>query len=133
MKEVTGIGLVETTDVEPAWLCFLTTDEHMRAAFQDELRQHKRDSWQSTGRVPATVRILSAPTVLLGRVLANFAYPKFLAIDMELMQLQRREVLWGSFIRSTIQDEALRSEELTRVKSQTDQAWKSIWARRPMW
>lgn len=135
-EQAVRLGMVGG-DLEPAWICFLTTDRHTAHRFDElrrqQLREGRRQFWKDMEEQPGlwVSVVLSSP----GLALMALAYPQMEArwrsIDIELMHLQRREVLWEQLLDCSAMDAATRQRKLELLRIETHGAWGSLWLRRP--
>ncbi|MFQ5495949.1 MAG: hypothetical protein ACE5EX_11275, partial [Phycisphaerae bacterium] len=114
----------------PAWVCFLTTDGHLTAAFEGQARKRKEAHRRELRDVPAVVRIMSGAGEALMRMGAGVFWKRYETIDSELMHLQRREILWRAVMGQVFTDESRLSEHIASLQSETDGTWKDLWLRR---
>lgn len=131
-EEAVRLDLMEAVVPAPAWVCFLATEPHVTEEFNARLWQHRRECLASLSDVPWPVLLLNWWVPPVFQLVAECVFPKYRAIDVALMRLQRRETLWGTLITCAVTDESRRSSELAALQSEIDEAWEYLWVRRPI-
>jgi len=128
-------GIVDKT-LKPAWICFLTTDKHTLLGFEEWLQKQKEEGRKRMKEIMADpgfwpAFVLSLPSIPI--VLFQYAYieARYRSIDIELMHLQRREVLWAQLLMCTNLDDAARQQERKTLRMALNAAWSELWFGRP--
>lgn len=132
VNDAVTIGLLDERVPAPAWICFLTTDEHLGAVFEAKLTVLRKEWLADLKAMPPDVWAANRWVIPLFYVGAELSFPRFRSIDVELMHLQRRETLWSALMRCVIEDESLREAEMDAVREEIDVEWQRIWDSRPM-
>ncbi len=127
------IGIIGELPSTPAWICFLATDRYVETSFDTTLRRaQKRRAKRIREKVSLETRLLSAPAVLIMQGFADlFMFPRWRKIDTALMNLQRSESLERALINCTMHEARACEETLSALRDRTDEAWNTIWSRRP--
>lgn len=129
-------GLLDPA-LKPAWICFLATDQHMVEEFDELILRRREQSLEKLvelfkdPRFPAAF-VLSFPAMpifLIGHV---YISQRYRSIDIDLMQLQRRETLWGALIDWSVPDDSERERKLKALCEEIDEAWKRLFLHRPI-
>ena len=82
------LGLVPDGD-RRSWICFLTTDQHLVSSFAARREETRKTA--PPGPVGSWVV----------RLMLRKVYADYRELDLQMMQLQRREVLWKALIESS--------------------------------
>jgi hypothetical protein len=124
-------GDVDESMPKPAWVCALSTDAQVKAAFNEEARQHERQALEKGKEemkdMPADQRL--ANWMFYG-MYKSFV-PVWRSIDVKLMRLQRREALWQALIRNSGMPEEQQTKVLSSLRDEIDEAWKELYFSRP--
>jgi hypothetical protein len=125
------LGLLEGLNWQPAWICFLTTDETIRQSFDATLQRFREAQAIASQDVQSSFAPSDLPAILVVAAFAEFyLMPTWRLLDAELMHLQRREVFVGALLEYRLRGSE-RDLRLQRLRQETDAAWKHIWFRRP--
>jgi len=89
VSETVELGIVESTGICPAWICFLTTDRHLLNAFDRAMAETK-----------ATAVFIDDGLGIL-KLMRWIIFRQYRSIDLRLMRLQRKETLLKALIHSS--------------------------------
>ncbi len=132
--EAVHIGVLGTAYPKPAWVCFLTTEEHVQESFATRLREVRQNhaSWVDSS-VPVAVRALSSLACVVYS-LGNevLVYPRYREIDVALMHLQRSETVSEALITSVMHGTPQYPGEMRFLHDEYDATWKKLWGARPL-
>lgn len=129
-----NIGLLRDQFPKPAWICFLTADSHLIDAFYETADQRYRDWTENVwNKMPPEERARIAPplSMMMLKVMRTLILWKSCSLDVRLMKLQRREILFRTLIRRSFEDGPVRTARLAEVRREISKAWTEIWRRRP--
>ncbi len=101
-----------------AWMCFLTTDAHLLEAFDSTLKR----SEETAVHVDDGLGLLKLQRWMI--------HGDYKSIDKQLMQLQRREVLWSVLIRSEIGLQTSASKLTKGLEKEIDEEYGRIFLSR---
>ena len=120
--EALRLELLDESAGEPGWICFLTTDEHVYAAFDLRSKEAtQRFLKEDAHAVDDAVEFLMARVFVI-----QYRY-----LDAELARLQREETLWSGLIAHSIKDEGVRTEAIANLGNELDRLWADVWLNRP--
>ena len=63
-------------------------------------------------------------------LLRIYAHRQYRGLDLQMMHLQRREVLWTALIVSSGLDDSKKSELITALGAETDKGFEELWLSR---
>lgn len=132
VQQAFGLGLLHSRMPQPAWICFLTTDQYYFSAFDKRRSDARRRGWTKLREAPSKRLIANLPFILMMYAASGLIVPRYRQIDLQLMRLQRREVLYDSLIRSATIDDGKRRQLETSLQNRIDKRWKHIYVRRPI-
>jgi hypothetical protein len=112
------LGLVEKGTVKAPTIAFLTTDQHWEEAFQ--LSEWVFDRTAIPGPEPRILR----------RLVDSWSAREAHTLDLKLMHLQRREVLWKSLIEASFSDRGTIDRLRHELIVQTDREFGKIYLSR---
>lgn len=114
------------------WICFLTLDEYFSLSFENELKRLRSLYEAELKKVPLEVRQASQVALAIMEMVAPLVYAKQKSIDLELLQLQRREVLRATWLSILHSRTSGLQKHLAELQDEIDQQWQFIWFRRPL-
>ena len=120
------LGLLNAVGPRPAWICFLSTTGHLITRF-GQIKEQERARPAPAAR--------DASDAFFGALLALVKpsmESRYMEIDVQLMQLQRREVLWQAVIGSESASDSVRSAESTSLRRKIDEEWQRYYFTRPL-
>ena len=130
--EAQRIGLLDNQPSPAAWVCFLPTDAYVRSAFNERLSTHRKANVAAMKKRGEENTAADWFAWGLFNTMAEVLYPRYLAIDIELVDLQRREALWRAALDSCALNKERRQELIRKIQADIDEEWKYIWVRRPI-
>lgn len=130
--EASKLGMFEKDTPRPAWICFLTSDQHLISSFNESVRKRIQRHIERTKQVPLRVRIVNLPAMTVYTPIRWLIMLKYRSIDADLMHLDRRETLFRALIECRVGNQRRRAALLKELHKGTDQRWKRIWNHRPI-
>ena len=114
-----GLDLLDMRAPRPSWICFLTTDQHQKAAGDDHHREwRKRQAAEGYPR--------GGDPFVIYLIVELWAAPKQRDLDRRMMHLQRREALWTAML-----SRRGAWTEILALRDEIDVAHYEIFRRRP--
>jgi hypothetical protein len=131
-EDALRVGVLDTFAPKPAWICVLSTEAHLIDAFNKRIRKHEREVWERSAQ---ELQHMPPDQVLcqwLFWLMYKMSVPVYRSIDIEMMQVQRREALWEALIRCGGTPTKQREAALSRLQDDTDEVWKELYFSRPV-
>ena len=132
VQDAQRIGLLDNHPSPAAWVCFLPTDAYVKSAFNEKLSRHRKANIAAMKERGEKSTASDLFVWFLFTTTAEVLYPRYGAIDIELVGLQRREALWRAALDSCALDKERRQELIRKIQADIDEEWKRIWLRQPI-
>lgn len=131
-EDARRIRILNDSVPNPAWVCVLTTEAHVLEAFDELRRAHEKKIREEGLKQLKDEPLEQWLCAGLFWLMYKSCVPIYRSIDVDLMHLQRHEVLWQTLIRFSDLDASRRDAALSRLQDSTDEAWEELYSTRPV-